>query len=53
MAVIVADGYNAPLYNGSDNKFFKSGISSAEYKSQLVERNDAKGSLEFAGCIPN
>jgi hypothetical protein len=53
MPAIVADGYNAPLYNGSNNKFFKSGISSAEYKSQLIKKTDAKGSLEFAGCIPN
>ncbi|MBT3585139.1 MAG: hypothetical protein HN509_09535 [Halobacteriovoraceae bacterium] len=53
---VVADGYNAPLYNGSNNQFFKSanGLTKADYESQLLKASDIPaGSLEFAGCVPN
>lgn len=56
MPAVVADGYNAPLYNGSNNQFFKSGngLSKSEYESQLVKSSDIPAeSFEFAGCIPN
>lgn len=54
MPKLIADGYNAPLYNGSNNKFFKSGMSSSEYNSQLITNRDTNNSsFEFAGCIPN
>ena len=55
MPAVIAEGYNAPLYN-KGNKFFKKGhgITKTEYASQLLKDSDVpKDSYEFAGCIPH
>jgi hypothetical protein len=56
MSSIIADGYNAPLYNRSSNQFFKLGknMSLKEYDSQLLrESQRSEGKYKYSGCLLN
>lgn len=58
MHTVVADGYNAPIYNRLNNLFFSEGKNGSltgidSNPNTLLESDQKEGSYEFSGCLSN